>query len=58
MSCVNDLMQALFDGGLLIDEVHSWRSHHDLPSGEVSHAKYAFEHEPAFCANDLVVFRV
>ncbi len=58
MACVDDTVQAFLEWCIKLDEVHPWRSNHDVTRSEVRHAKHAFEHETTFSTYHLVVFCV
>ena len=56
MRRVDDLMQHLFCRVMDVDHVHSGCIDHDVACSHVGHAQHAFEHDAAFCTDDLLVF--
>ena len=45
-------------GSIDADAIHPWRRYHDITGGHVCHAQDAFEHDPRFRPDHIVVFRV
>lgn len=54
----NHLVQCVIDVSRHIDQIHAGRCHHHIASGEIRHAKHAFEHDAALCIDHLFAFGI